>query len=296
MLKLNVHIQFQQTINLLALLCLAKYSANIYLPWYRVFSVLLFTLFLEHLFIYLFQKKLDFFSFSSLTTAIGVMLMMASPQLWIYMLVIGGGLLQKYLLQVDKKHFFNPSNFALLSGLFFYYDDTHIVLGQLGDDLWLNSVVMILAAMILVRVNRWIIPLVFVVSYIFLQSLLVVQYDPVMILEEVLNRFYSVSFIVFIVFMLTDPRTTPSIASQQFVFACLLALIAVLLDRYQGFRVQHLFMALFLLSPFIPLLTTWQESKERKKLFLVTTILITLVLGVTIQIESKAPYYFAMDN
>lgn len=133
---IRVPLQLQQAVGLFALLILAKYTAYFHLPWSNVAFILFFAAAFEHLCLFAIRKKLDFFSFSSLSTAMGVMLMMTTAQLWIYAVVIGLGLLQKHILVIGKRHFFNPSNFALLFGLFFFYDDAHMVLGQLGDALW----------------------------------------------------------------------------------------------------------------------------------------------------------------
>ncbi len=292
----RVPLQLQQAVSLFALLVLAKYTAHFYLSWGSVVAILAFAVALEHICLLATRKKLDFFSFSSLSTAMGVMLMMTTPQLWIYFMVIGVGLLQKHVLVFEKRHFFNPSNFALLFGLFFFYDDAHLVLGQLGDAPWLVALVVILAMAVLVRANRWMISLAFAASYLFLQYLLVVQHDPVVLFEQIHHRFYSVSFVVFTLFMLTDPRTTPSSGWQQLLFGFALALIAACLDRYYGFRVQHLFIALFVLSPLVPFAAGWRASKERKKLLLLTSMLLAVVLGVSVSIERKAPYYFEMHG
>lgn len=303
-----IHPQLQQLANLSLLLLLGKYAAHIYLSWLNISIILIFALFIEHTFLYLKDKKLRYFSFSSLSTAMGVILMMASPHLWIYMIVIALGLLQKHILVLSinnnhKRHFFNPSNFALLMSLLFFYKEAHIILGQLGDDLWLELVVGLLAILMLLRVDRWIIPLGFSVAYLLLQYFLVIQYDPVMLFEELYRRFYSVSFIVFILFMLTDPKTTPAKHQYQLLFALFAALVATLLDVLNGFRVQHLFLSLSLISVCIPLLEFFEEpvkykmGENIKRQLIVTTALILLMLiGVIFSIEQKQPYYFSMDT
>ncbi len=242
------------------------------------------------------EKKLTFFSFSSLSTAIGVMLMMVASHLWIIFLVITFGLLQKHFLRYERRHFFNPSNFALMMGLLFFYHDAHIVLGQLGDSIWLGILVIVLGMAILYRVDRWIIPVGFVVLYLLLQYIFIVESDPVLIMEEVYYRFYSVSFIVFVLFMLTDPKTTPKKHWQQLLFALIIAFGATLLDYNNGFRVQHLFMVLFVASAMVPLFTGWQELRQKKMLIGMSSVLLLLALTAIIYIEIQPPYYFEMDG
>lgn len=291
-----IHIQLHQLINLVLLLLVGSYVGHIYQSWIAILVAIIITIVIEHVFIFAKYRSIKYFSYSSVTTAIGVLLMMVSPHLWILIVVIALGLLQKHFIQFEGRHFFNPSNFALMMGLLLFYDDAHMVLGQLGDELWLQVIIVLAAIVILYRAKRWIIPLMFILSYLFLQYYLVVINDPLLIQESINERFYSVSFLVFIVFMLTDPKTTPDSGFQQFLFALILAFLATLLDRFNGFRVQHLFMTLFLLSLFIPIITQWNKTKHLKMLFILTAVFFVLVLGVIITIEGKAPYYFEMNS
>ncbi|MBD3793416.1 MAG: hypothetical protein IE889_04555 [Campylobacterales bacterium] len=289
-------LQLHQVLNLLLLLFLGSTTAFLYLECFTILALFLFTLLFEHLLIYFKTKRLDYFSFSSLATAMGVMLMMVTPQWWIYMVVIGAGLLQKHWIASHGIHFFNPSNFAIVIALLFFYQDAHIVLGQLGDQFWLSLVVVVIGIVILWRANRWLIPIVFVAVYLLFQYLWVVAYDPVLVMEEVTHRFYSVSFIVFILFMLTDPRTTPEALWKQAAFALLIALGASLLDRWVGFRVQHLFLSLFLFSLWVPLAVSGQDTLERKALLIKTVGFTLMAIAVIIVIEMQPPYYFDMNG
>ncbi len=291
-----IHPQLQQLINLGLLLLLGKYAAHIYLPWEHILLILFATILIEHLMLYVKEKEITFFSFSSLSTAIGVMLMMVTPHVWITILLIAFGLFQKHFLTWKGEHFFNPSNFALMTGLLFFYDDAHIVLGQLGDSVWLGIVVSLLAASILYRIDRWVIPVSFSVIYLLLQYFFLVKSDPVLIMDTVYYRFYSVSFIVFILFMLTDPKTTPKMHWQQLLFTALIALGATLLDYYNGFRVQHLFMALFASAAMVPLCVHWQDVDQRKILIRISSAMLLLALSAIIYIEMQPPYYFEMNG
>ncbi|MBU1669061.1 RnfABCDGE type electron transport complex subunit D [bacterium] len=267
--------------------------AHIYQGWVEIGAILIFAVVIEHIFLYFNKHRNFYFSYSSFSTAIGVVVLMYSPHLWIYFGVIALGLFQKHFITFNGKHFFNPSNFALIMVLLFFYKDAHIITGQFGDERWLALLVSFLAIVILVRVHRWIIPLAFILSYLFLQYCLVVLSDPVIIFEDIYHRLYSVTFVLFIYFMLTDPPVTPSKWYWQIAFAFLVSLMAVLLDRFYGFRVQHLFMAVFFFSLFTPLVEQWQ--KRTKGLMVVTFLLLLLAIMVIIFIESKPPFYFTMD-
>jgi len=283
-------IQKQQFFNLLLLMLLGIFFSNFYLLWYEVGTILLFTVLASMAISWKLNQAKKILDFSSLTTAIGVIMMMVSFHLWIYFIVITLGLIQKNYLKIEGKHFFNPSNFALIMALLFFYKDAHIVLGQLGDELWLHILLSFMAVAILIRVNRWIIPLFFTLFYLFFQYIFVLPYDPVLLMEDIYYRFYSLSFILFILFMLTDPKTTPTNSIYQIFFALFIALLSSLFDRYYDFRVQHLFLSLFFFSLFTPLVLNYSKS-----LLLKTAFIAFVVIVVIITIESKTPYYFSME-
>ena len=285
-------IQLHQNLNLLFLLIVGSFVANIHLSWVDIVLILAFTLFIEHIFLFFNKERTFYLSYSAISTSVGVIVLMYSAELWIYFVVIALGLFQKHFLTINKKHLFNPSNFSLIMALLLFYNDAHMVLGQLGDELWLSVVVFVVAGVMLIRVDRWIISLAFILFYVALQYLLVLSYDPVMTFQDIYLRFYSVTFMLFIYFMLTDPPVTPSKWQLQILFAFLVALLPVLLDRLYGFRVQHLFMSVFFFSMFVPLLGEKMSSKEWIKAGLV----LFLVIAVIVTIEIQEPYYFEMQG
>ncbi len=291
--KSTHNVQYLQVVNLFLLVLLGYSTAYLYLPFPEIFLLLLFGIWIEHTLIYLKEKHLCYFSVSAMTTVLGVVLMMVAAHWWIYLFVITAGLLQKHFLHMGGRHLFNPSNFALISGLLFFYKDAHIVLGQLGDIWWLAALTVGSAAVVLWMAKRWLIPIIFVLIYLFLEYFWIVLTDPVMRFDDLLLRFYSVSFLVFIFFMLTDPRTTPESSTGQLFFGAGVALFAVFLDYLNGYRVQHLFLSLFGVS------ALWGVAEIRffsKRELLWRGLLLLLVMGAIIYIEMQPPYYFEMNK
>lgn len=284
--------QLQQFATLLILLVAGKWGAFVYLSWKEILLLLCAGVLFEHLLLFLQYRKLPFFSFSALSTTIGIMMMLVATQKWIYFVMLAMALLQKHYLHIGNRHLFNPSNFALIMGMLLFYHQAHIVMGQLGDAWWLHLLLGILGMSILWRVDRWVISLAFICFYLFFSYYLVVLYDPVMLFETLYERFYAVSFVLFVLFMLTDPRTTPESRWGQFLFGMAVALGAVLLDRWYGFRVQHLFMILFLLTP---LYTVWMAYRQKSTDLWLGVVVLFLVLGAIIYLEMQPPYYYVMD-
>ena len=269
------------------------FSGYLALSWEQIVVIVLFALSIEHLFLYFNNQRSFYFSYASLSTAIGVIVLLYTSSLWIYLTVIGLGLAQKHFLTFQGKHLFNPSNFAVMMALLLFYQESHIITGQFGDEKLFSMVVFVLALSILVRVHRWLISLAFIIFYLLFEYLFVVSYDPVMTFEMITHRFYSVTFMLFIYFMLTDPRVTPSSYKEQVLFALLIALMISLLDRYFGYRVQHLFMSVFFFSFFVHY-RMFKTLSSREIKYLVTILLFIIVMLV--YIELQPPYYFEMNG
>ena len=287
-------LQLQQLINLTLLLLLGFSVSSVYLSFYSIASIIIVILFWEYLFISIVYKKEYFFPYSAVSTVLGVVLMMASSSIWIYYVMAIGALLQKHLLRIGNRHIFNPSNFALIFGLLLFYNRAHIVLGQLGDEVWFGCLLVMLGFAILYRAKRWMIPLAFTALYLLLQYYIVVLHDPVMIPETVYYRFYSVSFLLFIFFMLTDPLTTPDSIYGQVWFAFFVAFGATMLDYYYGFRVQHLFLSLFIVTPLSRFFESWKVLTKKERLLVFPIVL--LALSAIIVIEMQPPYHFEMEG
>jgi len=286
-------LQLHQSLNLLALLLLGVFTGYLALSWEQIASILVGAVVLEHLFLYFNPKRSFYVSYPSLSTAIGVIVLLYSSSLWIYLFVIALGLVQKHFLTFKGEHLFNPSNFALIMTLLFFYQEAHIVTGQFGDEILFNMVVFVLALTILVRVHRWLISFSFILFYLLFEYLLVVAYDPMVTFEIITHRFYSVTFMLFIYFMLTDPTVTPSGYKEQVLFGLLIALMISLLDRYLGQRVQHFFMALFFFSFFVHY-RLFKHLRLNEMNALVTIFFV--MIGVLVYIELQPPYHFEMNG
>jgi hypothetical protein len=291
MKNISIDIQLHQFINLIVLFVLGYYFAHIYLSFTNLILLLGFTFIVEHILIYIRYKQVSYISYASLSTAMGVGMMMVSTHIYLLMILIFLALLQKHFIRYQDIHYFNPSNFALISGLLLFYNHTHIVLGQLGDDFWFQAILILMAIAILSRVDRWLIPVIFVITYIAFEYYFVVCYDPIIILDNIIDRFYSVSFILFILFMLTDPKTTPKSYIYQILFAMLISLSSALMDRFYGWRVEHLFEVLFIITPIFAL-----NKKIDKINILIVSILFVLSTSAIIYIQLQPPYYFEMDS
>ena len=257
-------LQFWQCINLVFIMFLAAYNGVI-VSWMLLAALASFAYFIDRMW----RRRIGtqhveawWEGCSAVTTSLGVVLMVYLASWWIYVAVVGIALAQKHLLTPWGRHLFNPSNAALIAALVLWPQHTYIRIGQLGYDLFIVVTVVAIGAVVLQRARRWIIPPVFAISYLLFSCMWYVAFDPELTCERFVLRFWSVSFIVFMLFMLTDPKTTPSRYGYQALFAFAVAALAVGLDVYFGWRIQHPFEALFVLTPVVVWL---QRKKDRRQ-------------------------------
>ena len=293
------NIQFQQVINLFLLLLIAQYNNTLQISWLLILTLALFAILFELIIVnlkslptthYPLTPKL-YLPYSAIITSFGVILMIGWLKWYIPFILIALALLQKKYLLIGKKHIFNPSNFAVVLALVIFYPKALPIIGQLGHQGYTAIIVTILLAVsILYRVNRLTIPIVFSLAYIALEWLIIGHSNPTWEFSHFLTKFYTTSFIVYLLFMLTDPITTPESNLKQAIFALLVATVLVSLDYIYTPRVWNLFLALFFSSAlFVPFYRKLEKADWIKYIIVlaISTILI-------IVISKLIPHYFSM--
>jgi Na+-translocating ferredoxin:NAD+ oxidoreductase RnfD subunit len=129
----------------------------------------------------------------------------------------------KALFRINGKHLFNPSAFAIV-GLLALTPHVWVSPGQWGTRPWLAALAGSMALLILFRVRRFDISLAFLLSHatlLFGRALWLG--DPMAI---PLHQMRSGSLLIFALFMLTDPRSTPDGSLGRILFAIATAAIA----------------------------------------------------------------------
>ncbi len=282
------NIQIQQLINLILLTILA-YSYNLLYPSpITIITLIIFAIFLELTINYL-QKKELYIPYSAAITALGIVLMLGWSLWYIPYILILVAILQKKFLTIESHHIFNPSNFALIMALLLFYPKALPIIGQLGKDIITLYIVIILGSIILIRVKRWMISLSFVLTFLLTHLFIFKHYDPHWQIEEFLLKFYSTSFIVYIFFMLTDPKTTPASSYLQVLFGFLVAFFTLLLELFIGVHLRNIFIALFFTSALCFICSYPIKSKKIYLLLLLFTTIVSVIILM------QAPKYFVVN-
>lgn len=182
---------------------------------------------------------------SAIITALGLTILLRADH---YSTMILAGFLaisSKFLLQVEKKHFFNPGNFGIIAALILT-PDAWVSPGQWGNESWYAMLFFATGGMITNRVGRWDTTAAFLGSYALLETTRNLWLGWTW---DVLNhRLMNGSLLMFAFFMITDPRSIPDHKNSRILWAVSIAILTFIL-RNQFFLSTAVFWALFCLAP-----------------------------------------------
>lgn len=182
---------------------------------------------------------------SAIITALGLTILLRADHYSTMMLAGSLAILSKFLLQVEKKHFFNPANFGIIAALILT-PDAWVSPGQWGDDGWYAMLFLGTGGMVLNRVGRWDTTVAFLGSYALLEATRNLWLGWTW---DVLNhRLMNGSLLLFAFFMITDPRSIPDHKYSRILWAVSIAVLTFIL-RNQFFLSTAVFWALFSLAP-----------------------------------------------
>ena len=182
---------------------------------------------------------------SPLITGLSLSLLVRADEPWLPAVAGVIAIASKFIFRVDGKHIWNPAGFAIVI-LLFTAHGVWISPGQWGASIWLVSLLVFLAALVLQAAQRSDMALFFLGCH---GALLLARAfwlgDPLAI---PLHQMQSGSLLIFAFFMISDPRTSPDSRLGRFLFALAVALFAHYLTFFMQMR-PALYVALIALSP-----------------------------------------------
>jgi enediyne biosynthesis protein E5 len=193
---------------------------------------------------------------SAYISGISVGILVRSPAFWPYAVCAIVAIMSKYVLRVNGRHIWNPSNFSI-SVLLFLAPETVAALSiQWGNYLLPMVVIWILGSIIIARLHRFHITGTYVACFIafaFLRSF--ITGSP---WQSEIAPLTGPMYQLFIFFMITDPKTTVRSKKWQAIVVALVAFVELIL------RLDHVvyapFYALFLVGPAALLVEQWMDS------------------------------------
>ncbi len=195
---------------------------------------------------------------SPLITALGLSLLLRTDHLATMLLASTIAILSKFLLRINGKHLFNPTNIGIVAAIVLTHD-AWISPGQWGESSWYALVFLGAGGIVLQKVGRWDTTIAFLLSYGALEAGRTLWLGWTW--DVWTHRLMSGSLLIFALFMVTDPRTIPDHRWARVAWAIAIAILAFIL-RNVYFASTAVFWALFILSPLTCLLDAlWQAPR-----------------------------------
>lgn len=199
---------------------------------------------------------------SSYISGISVGILIRTPLYWPFAVCSLLTIFSKYVLRFRGRHLWNPSNFGICAMLFLAPHVVAPLSVQWGNDVWPMLVIWVLGAFIIWRFRRFHICATYVAGF-FLFALMRTWLTGDSFLAEI-APITGPMYQLFVLFMITDPKTTVSSKSGQALVAFAVAFVEMFFRL--GEVVHAPFYALFVVGP-IALLTEMylQDRKMRRE-------------------------------
>jgi len=195
---------------------------------------------------------------SAYISGISIGMLVRSPEIWPYALCSAISISSKYLIRVDGRHIWNPSNFGIVAMLVLAADTVASLSVQWGNT-WLPMVtVWLFGAVIINALGRFHITLTYVASFIVFAAVRAAVTGHPFLAEvaPITGPMYQ----LYIFFMITDPKTTVRTKQGQMLVVFLVAALEAALRLMQFVHAPYY--ALFIVGPIAMLI---QIAHDRRK-------------------------------
>ena len=203
----------------------------------------------ETLFAWIFTRQI-LFPISAYITGLSIGLLLESYDVRVFVLASVWGIASKYFIRDRQGHFFNPSNFSVVSTLVLAHGLATVAPGsQWGGKAWIPMVILVLGTTMMVRVRRIDLVGAWLAGYVVMGLLRVGlgQGGAVFALGPMLSG----EFALFSFSMLPDPKTSPHTPTGRILWGAGIAVTDGVL-RYMEIR-YSMFFALFVFCAALPL-------------------------------------------
>ena len=182
---------------------------------------------------------------SAYISGISIGMLLRSPEFWPYPLCAAISIVSKYVLRVDGRHLWNPSNFGIVAMLVLASDTVAGLSVQWGNNLLPMVVVWTFGAIIIHTLGRFHITLTYVASFLFFAGIrhLVTGHPFLAEAAPLTGPMYQ----LYIFFMITDPKTTVHPKWAQCLVAFAVAAVEACLRLMQF--VHSPYYSLFIVGP-----------------------------------------------
>ena len=226
--------------------------------WGRTFLAILTAIGVELVLGKLFTGKWPHLA-SAYISGISIGMLVRSPEIWPYAVCSAISITSKYLIRVDGRHIWNPSNFGIVAMLVLASDTVASLSVQWGNT-WLPMVtVWVFGAVIINALGRFHITLTYVASFIVFAAVRAAVTGHPFLAEvaPITGPMYQ----LYIFFMITDPKTTVRTKQGQMLVAFLVAAMEAALRLMQFVHAPYY--ALFIVGPTAMLIQIVHDRRKK---------------------------------
>ena len=187
---------------------------------------------------------------SAYITGLSVALLLQSFDTRVFAVASAWGIASKYFLRSGDRHFFNPSNFSIVSAVLLLHGVVTVSPGsQWGGDFRVAILILALGLMLMRRVQRLDLVLAWLGGYVVMSLIRMAAGQGGLVFA--LGPMTGAEFTLFTFSMIPDPRTNPPTRGSRVAWGLLIALVDGVL-RLAEVR-YSMFYALFSLCAALPL-------------------------------------------
>lgn len=198
---------------------------------------------------------------SAYVSGISVGILVRTEALWPFAFVALISVMSKYVLRVQGRHIWNPSNFGIAAALIVAHDYMATLGPEFDNKIVPFVIVAILGSIIVGRLHRLHISATYAVSFVFfawIRSL--INGHP--FLAEV-APITGPMYMLFTFFMVTDPKTTVKGRNAQMLVVFLVAAAECVLRLMENIHAPYF--ALFTVGPIANLVEIWWTKRSARE-------------------------------
>jgi Na+-translocating ferredoxin:NAD+ oxidoreductase RnfD subunit len=186
-------------------------------------------------------------------------MLVRSPEIWPYALCSAISISSKYLIRIDGRHIWNPSNLGIVAMLVLAADTVASLSVQWGNTLLPMVTVWLFGAVIINALGRFHITLTYVVSFIVFAAVRAGVTGHPFLAEAapITGPMYQ----LYIFFMITDPKTTVRTKRGQMLTVVVVAAVEAGLRLMQFVHAPYY--ALFIVGPIANLIEIASDRRKR---------------------------------
>ncbi|MCC5915142.1 MAG: RnfABCDGE type electron transport complex subunit D [Balneolaceae bacterium] len=196
---------------------------------------------------------------SAYVSGISAGILVRSPMIWPFALCAAISIASKYVFRVKGQHIWNPTNFGIVVMLIIASDSMAVLSIQWGNNMWAMLVIWLVGLYTISKVNRFNICLSYILAFIAFAWVRAAFTGGTFAAE--VAPLTGPMYQLFVLFMITDPKTTVRSKTGQSVVAVMIAFTEMLF-RF-GEAVYAPFYALFVVGPIALLIEMWWEERRQ---------------------------------